>query len=91
VSQCKKLADVSLKEISIALMDSSYQQTVKNKLEEVKQQIIDYSSHLNDCKIISEEALAFYMSLCPLTEELKSTDDGSQINRSSDKETRRLI
>lgn len=91
VAKCKNIAEVALKEISQALSDSLYQQTIKNKLQEVKQQIVSYSSQLTECDTISEDILAFYMSLCPLVEELRSTDDSSQLNRSSDKEARRLI
>lgn len=91
IAHCKKLVDVSLKEISSALKDPTYPQTIRNKLQEVNQEILGHASELDGCSIVSEESLAFFMSLYPLLEELRSTDESNQQNRSSDKEARRLI
>lgn len=91
VTRCKRLTEDSLKEISMALKDSSYPQTLKNKLQEVNQQIFDRASDLEGCNVVSEDSLAFFMSLCPLIEELKSKDEVKQTNRLFDKEARRSI
>jgi hypothetical protein len=81
IDGCKKLQEELVVEIDKALHSNDYQAFVKEKLRSIKEDVASSTSDVIKTNVVTEDKLAFFMSVCPLLEELRAPNN-QHINES---------